>query len=173
MKYAFIIGSNAFVVPSKVISYRDGAGEKEFLRINSVYHDLPATENESFLEADIDIKDVDGHPVTLLANLPVMSAPYAINTTRDSVAVLRPDGTTVIHIHQLDDETAMSLEHNITAELEVNMPVVVIRINGEFMLGDIHVRAENEKLFINNNGYGNSVLPGKNQLQFTTEGVVV
>jgi hypothetical protein len=73
----------------------------------------------------------------------------------------------------MDDDTAMSLEHNITAELEVSMPVVVIRIFGDFILGDLHISAQNEKLFVNDNGYGNSVQAGLNQLRFTEEGVEV
>ncbi len=67
----------------------------------------------------------------------------------------------------------MSLEHNIVAELEVHAPIVVIRITGEFILGDLHIRAENEKLLVNNNGYATSAMVGKNQLVFSAEGVVL
>ena len=171
MKYAYIIGTSAFIVPSKVITYVSEGEEKEFLRINSVYHDQDPKAGESFLECDLDIKTLDGRPITLVANKAVTGAPYKIITEKDSVQVLKADGDTIISIHQLDDESAMSLEHNITAELEVNAPIAVIRIFGEFMLGSLYIKAENEKLFINHNGYANSVQAGKNQLQFTTEGV--
>ena len=171
MKYAFIIGSNAFVVPNPVISYIDDEEEREFLRINSIYHDLPTTEKPSHLDIDLNIKDTDGTPIFMLTNMTVDNAAYSIKKERDSIEVLRADGSLVIHVHQLDDETAMGLEHNITAELEVNTPVAVIRINGDFMAGGLHISAENEKLFINGNGYGNSVQAGKNQLKFTTDGV--
>ena len=173
MKYAYIFGSNAFVVPSKVVSYADGEEEKEFLRINGVYHDLPPGAGEQHLDIDINIQDTDGTPVLMLANLTLNSAPYSVKKERDSIEVLRGDGSLIIHVHQLDDESAMGLEHNITAELEVNMPVAVIRVNGDFMIGNLHVSAENEKLFINGNGYGNSVQAGKNQLKFTADGVVL
>ncbi|HEY8780225.1 MAG TPA: hypothetical protein VIM16_01315 [Mucilaginibacter sp.] len=171
MKYAFIIGSNAFVVPSRVVSYADNEEEKEFLRINSIYHDLPPTAGESHLEIDLDIKDLDGTPVLMLANLTLNGAPYTVKKERDSIQVLRADGSLIIHVHQLDDDAAMSLEHNITAELEVNTPIAVIRINGDFMTGKLHISAENEKLFVNNNSYANSVLAGNNQLKFTADGV--
>lgn len=173
MKYAFIIGSNAFIVPSRVLSYSDGDDEKEFLRINSIYHDLPPGAKEPHLDIDLDIKDFDGTPILMLANRTLSSSFYTMKQERNSVQVLRADGSLIIHVHQLDDDSAMSLEHNITAELEVNMPIVVIRINGEFMAGGLRVSAENEKLYVNDIVYANSVLAGKNQLHFTTNGVVL
>ena len=173
MKYAYIIGSNAFVVHSKVISYTEGGENKEFLRINSVYHDQGEPAPETHLDIDLNIRDHNGTPVTLLANKAATGGPYTIKTTRDSIEVLRTDGSILIHVHQMDDDTAMSLEHNITAELEVNMPVAVIRIFGDFILGDLHISAQNEKLFVNDTGYGNSVQSGLNQLLFTEEGVEV
>jgi hypothetical protein len=173
MKYAYIIGSNAFVVHSMVVSYDDHGDDKEFLRINSVYHDQGAPAPETHLDCDIHIKDMNGTPVTLLANKAVTGGPYTVNTARNFVEVLRADGSTVIHVQQMDDHSAMSLEHNITAELEVSMPVVVIRIFGDFILGDLHISAQSEKLFVNDNGYGNSVQAGLNQLRFTEEGVQV
>ena len=36
MKYAFVIGSNAFIVPRGAISYGDHDFGKEFLKINSI-----------------------------------------------------------------------------------------------------------------------------------------
>ena len=107
----------------------------------------------------------------MLANLTLNGAPYTVKKERDSIQVLRADGSLIIHVHQLDDDAAMSLEHNITAELEVNTPIAVIRINGDFMTGKLHISAENEKLFVNNNSYANSVLAGNNQLKFTADGV--
>ena len=172
MKYAFVIGSNAFIVPSNAISYGDGYG-KPFLKINSIYHDLPPAEKQPFLDIDLDIKYTDGTDVIILANKPVTGAPYTIEKERDSIRVLSLDGSLIIQVHQLDDKSAMSLEHNITAELEVHAPVVVIRISGEFMVDHLHIRAENEKLFINDNGYATSAMVGKNDLKFTSEGVVL
>jgi hypothetical protein len=80
---------------------------------------------------------------------------------------------TIIDIHQLDDQTAMRLAHNIIAELEVQSSVAVIRIRGDFMLGGMHIEIDNEKLFINGNSYANSVLAGQNNLQFVPSEVVI
>lgn len=173
MKHAFIIGSNAFIVPGKTISYGTEGNWKHFLKINAIYHDTSAPAESSHLDIDVEIKDVDGTPVSILSNKPITGAPYTIKTERDNIHVLRLDGTTIIQVHQLDDESAMSLEHNITAELDVHAPVVVIRITGEFFVDHLRIRAENEKLMINDNGYGNSVMIGHNDLKFTEAGVVL
>ena len=173
MKYAYIIGSNAFVVPSRVINYLDNGEEKEFLRINAIYHDLPPTAEKTVLDVSLNVKDTNGSPVIIEANNTAPNAMFSVEKERDSVKVVRPDGSTIIHIHQLDDDSAMALEHNIVAELEVNTPVVVIRIYGDFVLGNLHISAENEKFFINRDGFANSVLAGKNQLKFSAEGVLL
>ena len=172
MKYAFVIGSNAFVVPRNTISYGEDGREKEFLRINAVYHDLPHNET-SFLDVSLDVIDAHGNPVTIRSNDPVEGMPYTVKRERDNIQVFNPDGSLIIQVHQLDDDSAMALEHNITAELEVNTPVAVIRVTGDFRVGDLHIRAENEKLFINDNSYANSVQAGKNDLVFSSAGVVL
>jgi hypothetical protein len=173
MKYAYIIGTNAFIVPSRVIGYSDNGEEKEFLRVNSIYHNLPPKAEQSVLDIDLNIKDTDGTAINIVLNNLQAGSPFSIKKEHDSIQVLRPDGSTVIQVHQLDDDAAMDLEHNITAELEVHAPVVVIRIFGDFILGDIHISAENEKLFVNDNGYANSAMIGKNQLVFTADKVVL
>src|ERR1700741_1134799 len=120
MKYAYIIGSNAFVVPGNVISYRDHGDQKEFLRINTLYkHATPHHEGEVF-SCDINITDADGASINLLSNKPVNAPNYRVDTTYDSVEIKRPDGSVLLHVHQMDEDPAMSLEHNIVAELEVN-----------------------------------------------------
>jgi hypothetical protein len=172
MKYAFVIGSNAFVVLRNTISYGEDGQQKEFLRINAIYHDLPGKE-ASFLDVSLDVRDAHGNAVTIRSNDPVVGVRCTVKRERDNIHVLNPDGSLIIQVHQLDDDSAMALEHNITAEFEVNVPVAVIRITGDFRVGDLHIRAENEKLFINDNGYANSVQSGKNDLKFSSAGVVL
>jgi hypothetical protein len=173
MKYAFIIGSNAFVVPSGRVCYSGQQGEVEFLRINSIYHDLSPNAVEPVLKIDLNVCDLEDNPVKLVANKLVSGTAYIVKQERDYIQVLKQDGTQIIQVHQLDDETAMSLEHYIVAELEVNTPVAVIRITGDFKLGELNISAENEKLYVNDIGYANSALAGNKQLEFTTEGVML
>jgi len=169
MKYAFIIGSSAFVVPRGVISYTDAAGSGEIVRIKTIYNDNPV----SFFSVDVDIEDLHGNKVKLAGNKATENPGLSILTTRSKVQVLNPDGTIIINIQQMDKNSAMALEHNIVAELEVNAPVVAIRLFGNFKAGDLRITAEAEKLLINDNGYATAALAGDNELQFTDKGVVL
>jgi len=173
MKYAFILGSSAFVVRKPVISYADNEDETDFLKINSIYHGSPTKGERPPLDIDLDIKDIDGTQVFMMANLSLDTAPYTVKRERDSIEILRADGSLIIHVHQLDDDSAMNLEAYIVAELEVNTPIAVIRINGDFMAGDLRISAENEKLYINDIGYANSAHAGNDNLKFTPDGVVL
>jgi len=170
MKYAFIIGSNAFVVPSGVISVTDGEHSKEILRVKSIYHD---TEPGSHLAIDLDIDDMMGNHIKLINNVPQEGTTLRIEKERDFIRILKADGNMVINVRQMDEESAMALEHNIVAELEVNMPVAVIRVFGDFISEGIHISAENEKLFINKNGYATSALAGDNHVRITPQGVTL
>ena len=169
MKYAFIIGSNAFVVPNGVISIKDGEHSREIIRIKSIYQ---AHQPGSHLMVDLDIEDHHGMRIKITNNVAENYSAYVLKTESNSLKILNPDGNIFINILQMDEDSAMALEHNIVAELEVNMPVTAIRIFGDFKAGDLNISAENEKLFVNDNGYGTSALAG-NKLQFTTEGVVL
>jgi len=173
MKYAFIMGSNSFIVPGNTLVYSDHNQTIDFLRITSIYHDRPAGQGESSLTIDLDIKDVDGSEIKLENNKPIQTGKADIAEHRDRLHITRGDGTTVIDVHQLDDVSAMRLEHNIIAELEVHSPVAVIRVRGSFMVNDLHIEIDNEKLFVNGNSYANSTLAGKLNLQFTNTSVVL
>lgn len=173
MKYAFVIGTAAFIVPGKAINYGSDGNWKPLLRINSIYEEKGDGAEISQLNVDIDIKDTDGTAITIVANKPATSSSYNITAVKDSIKVTRSDGTPVIHVHQLDWDAAMALEHNITAEFEVQQPAAVIRITGEFLVDAMHVRAENEKFFIDDNGYATAAMIGHNDLKFTPDGVVL
>jgi len=173
MKYAFILGSNSFIVPGNTLVYSDHGQTIDFLRITSIYHDRPAGQGESSLTIDLDIKDTDGSEIKLESNKPIQTAKADIAEHRDRLHITRADGTTIIDVHQLDDVSAMRLEHNIIAELEVHSPVAVIRVRGSFMVNDLHIEIDNEKLFVNGNSYANSTLAGKLNLQFTNTSVVL
>jgi len=170
MKYAFVIGSSVFVVPNGVISYADVTGSREIIRVKTIYHD---TNPASFFSVDVDIDDLHGNSIKLVNNRAEENPNLQVLTSRNRVQVLNPDGTTIINIQQMDDNSAMALEHNIVAELEVNAPVAVIRLFGDFKAGNLQISAENEKLFINDNGYATSALAGENELLFTVNGVML
>lgn len=170
MKYAYILGSNAFVSPHGYISYTEDDQTKQFLSIRSIYRDTAAGSN---LSVDLDIRDMLDRELKLNENQPGADNMFKIAADRDRVHVTDHMGNTIIDIHQLDDESAMALEHNIIAELEVNSPIAVIRVRGNFMLGRLHIEIDNEKLFINNTAIANSVLAGSSNLQFVPSDVII
>jgi hypothetical protein len=170
MKYAFIIGSNAFIVPSGIISYADINGSKEILRVKSLYHD---NQPNTYFSVDLNITDTHGNAIQLVDNRASGMFNFRVTTERNSVSILNEEGSYIIHIQQMDDASAMGLEHNITAELEISTPVAAIRIFGDFKAEGLTISAENEKLFINDNGYATAALHGTNQVEFTAQGVVL
>jgi hypothetical protein len=173
MKYAFLLGSNVFIVPNNTISYIDNEQTNRFLRILSVHQDTPPDQKRAILSIDADVKDNEGHILHITGNQLEDISQFEIHETYDRVLVTKPDGSTVLDVHQLDYETAMSLEHNIVAELEVNMPLAVIRIRGNFLIGGIHIEIDNEKLFIGNDSYATAALAGENDLKFSNLGVLI
>ncbi|HVS93514.1 MAG TPA: hypothetical protein VHE59_15850 [Mucilaginibacter sp.] len=173
MKYAFIMGSNAFVVPDNTLSYVDHDQSNRFLRILSIQQETPPDQPRAVLTIDADITDYEGHRLQLTANKPEATSDFDVHETPNRVHVTKPDGTTVLDVHQLDEKVAMGLEHNISAELEVNMPVTAIRVRGNFMTGGIHIEIDNEKLFVDGDSYGNSVQAGEHDLRFSHEGVLI
>ena len=170
MKYAFILGSNAFVTPHGAITYSSDDEIKSFLSIRSIYLTNAA---DSHLSINAEIKDMHGRLLRIDNNVAQRDTDFNVKTDLDQVLVTDANGTTVLDVHQLDEESAMALEHNISAELEVNMPFTAIRIHGNFMLEGMHIEIDNEKLFINGNSIGNSVLAGQNNLQFVPSNVII
>ncbi len=168
MKYAFVMGSSAFIVPSGVIRYADDDNNNEILRINSLWHD---NEPNSYFSIDLDIKDKNGNGV-IVSNNKALGTGVSVIADGKSVQVLDESGVNIIKVIQMDDHTAMGLEHNIVAEFEVNMPLAAIRIFGDFKTHDLHILAENEKFYINDDGYATSALAGTD-LRFTADGVLL
>jgi hypothetical protein len=173
MKYAFLFGSNVFVVPGNTISYFDNEQATRFLRIVSVHKDDRADEERFVLSIDADIKDNEGHVLHITNNQSEDVSNFLIHETYDRLLVSKRDGSTVLDVHQLDYKTAMSLEHNIVAEMEVNMPLHIIRIRGNFMAGGLHIEIDNEKLFIDDDSYATAALAGDTDLKFSHSRVLI
>jgi hypothetical protein len=169
MKYAYILGSNSFISPHGFISCNEDGRDISFLSIRSVYHDTAA---DSRLSVDIDIRDMLDRELVLTDNQAGNATGFNITEQRDRVLITNHNGDTIIDVHQLDDQSAMRLEHNIIAELEAHAPVVVIRIRGNFMVGRIHIEIDNEKLFINGNSIANSTWGSNDNLKFIASDVV-
>src|SRR5579862_9792742 len=170
MNYAFILGSNSYIVPGNTISFTENQQPQNFLRILSIHKNTPPDQPRSVLTIDADFKDSEGHLVKLVANKAQEAPPFDILEQPDRIHITKPNGETVLDVHQMSWETAMRLEHNIVAELEAHQPIVPIRIRGNVTLGSLHIEIDNEKLFIDADSYANSTLSGKTDLKFSHEG---
>lgn len=169
MKYAFLFGSNVFIVPTNVISYVDNDQTNEFLKIKSIRHHNGI---ESELTIDTDLKDLEGRGLRIHDNEVVKSFGYKVSCTPDRILAKGYNDDTVLDVQQLDDESASQLEHNIVAELEAHEPDAVIRITGDFMMGKMHVAVDNEKLFIGQESYASAAITGDSNLKFTPRGLM-
>jgi len=170
MKYAFLFGSNVFIIPSNVISYVDNDETNEFLRIKSICH------NDGFhsdLTIDTDLKDTEGRGLKIRNNEVVTSFGYKISRAPDRILATGYNNDTVLDIEQLDMESARKLDDNIAAEIEAHSPDAIFRIRGDFMMGKMHVAVDNEKLSIGHDSYASATITGESGLKFTPSGLVV
>jgi hypothetical protein len=170
MKFAFLFGSNVFIIPSNVISYVDNDETNEFLKIKSICHH---NGEDSALTIDTDLMDVEGRGLKIHDNEVIKSFGYKVSKSPDRILAKGMNDATVLEIEQLDEQSAKQLEHNIVAELEAQAPDAVIRIKGDFMMGKMHVAVDNEKLSIGRDSYASAAITGQNELKFTPGGLVV
>ena len=96
-----------------------------------------------------------------------------IDESPERLRILNTDGTTMIDVHQLERHDYMALSHHIVAELERYDPIAVIRVFGHFMIGRHRISIDNEKLFIDNESFAESVLIGRGGVQLRTDGVLL
>jgi hypothetical protein len=169
MKYAFLFGSNVFIIPTNVISYIDNDQTNEFLKIRSICH-WNGTNSE--LTIDTDLKDTEGRGLRIHDNEVVTSFGYHISRTPDRILAKGFNNDTVFDIQQLDSESTSQLADNIVAELGAHELDAVIRISGDFMMGKMHVNVDNGKLFIGHESYSSEAIAAKNQLKFTPGGLL-
>jgi acyl CoA:acetate/3-ketoacid CoA transferase len=172
MKYAFILGSNAFITSHGAISYNDKGETKEFIKINKTVKNKSGTAGS--LDVSVDIKDTDGASVKLTGSI-IESTGFHLEQTNDRIKLLKPDNSTIIDIHELSDKAAAGLSHHIIAELDTQSPITVIRLFGHFMAGSHHISIDNEKVFIDGNSYAESVHVEHHDggIVFASEGVVL
>lgn len=172
MKYAFIMGSNAFITSHNVISYATNGESKEFVRINHTVKHKPGAVATP-LDVNVDVCDARGTSVKLSDNV-IATPGFHVEQTNDRVRILKSDDSLIIDIHELSDEAIAGLSHHITAELDREDYIVVIRLNGHFRVGDLHISIDNEKLFIDDNSYAESVqVEHSGGIVFTAAGLLM
>lgn len=170
MKYAFLFGSNVFIIPSNVISYVDNDETNEFLRIKSICHDNGV---HSDLTIDTDLKDTEGRGLRIKNNEVVTSFGYKVSKSPDRILAKGFNNDTVLEIEQLSEESAKGLDHNIAEEIKAHAPDAIFRIRGDFMMGKMHVAVDNDKLSIGRDSYASAAITGESGLKFTPSGLVM
>jgi len=170
MKYAFLFGSNVFIIPSNVISYIDNDETNEFLKIKSICHD---NGYHSDLTIDTDLKDTEGRGLKIQDNEVITSFGYKISKSADHFLAKGFNNDTVLEIEQLSEESAQSLEDNIMAEIKAHAPDAIFRIRGDFMMGKMHVAVDNDKLSVGRDSYASEAITSDNGLKFTPSGLIV
>jgi len=169
MKYAFLFGSNLFIIPTNVISYVDNDETNEFLKIKSIHnHNGEQTE----LTIDTDLKDTEGRGLRIHDNEVIKSFGYKVSRTPDRILAKGLNNDTVLEVQQLDEESAALLEDSIIADLNAHRPLAIFRIIGDFMMGKMHVAVDNETLTIGNDSYASESLAGDSNLKFTPRGLM-
>ncbi|WDF56745.1 hypothetical protein [Mucilaginibacter sp. KACC 22063] len=156
MKYAFLLGSNAFIVDQPVITYEENGNMVEILRIKSLYGAVHQSSDVHQLVVDTNLKDVDGHNIVLADN-DLNHSDYKVVRTDKQIHVTNGTEHPVIDILQLDDAAIAGLSSHVINELgHVNVDYL-IRVRGDFMVGEHHITIDNEKMFVDDDSIAESV----------------
>lgn len=173
MKYTFLFGSNAFIVDQPVITYLQDGNSVELLRIKSLHSPSANSSDPSLLMVDTNFTDTLGHNI-LLADNDYNHADYKVQRTDNQIHVTNETGHTVIDVLQLDEKTAKGLSSHVLNELNNVGETHILRIRGDFKFADHNITIDNEKLFIDDDIYAESVHVGHNGgIQLSKDGVRV
>lgn len=156
MKYAFLLGSNAFIVDQPVITYEQDGIVTEILRVKSLYRRIDSSSDVHQLVVDTNFKDSAGHNIALADN-DFDHSDYKVTRTEKQIHVTNGSDHAVLDVLQLDDNAVAGLSSHVINELgHVNVDYL-IRLRGDFMVGDHHITIDNEKMFVDDDVIAESV----------------
>jgi hypothetical protein len=172
MKYAVIFGSDIYIGTTGVLGYEDNKGKvKEFFTVREVYRERS---DGSYLALNVDIKDIDGsREVKLFKSKPVVESPNVIvKCDKKRTTVTREDGTIVIDIEQLDpSDPSVPQTGPMREMLNKNQLEAVIRVTGNFAVGDYKVKATTENIQIGGMTIGGNLSVGTGGLVLRQMGI--
>jgi hypothetical protein len=156
MKHAFIFGTSIFLSEQNTLSVSDGEIKAEFLRILSFNNDKNA---DKTLCINATISTLDGGIVHVSANGVEGRTDIRTEITANRVKIYQTGhAEPVLDVYQLDPHEFHGLSSHILNEIHVQHPDRVLTIKGNFKVGPTHFMIENEKMFIDNNGFANGVI---------------
>jgi hypothetical protein len=172
MKYAFILGSNAFLVSKPVISFTENGETRDLIKLNRTY-EPHKTGADSFLDVDTDVAlPHKGAGLKLKNNSANGSAVgYHVKESDRQVMVLGGDEHIILDVHQLDADAIRGLSSHVINELDWHEPYIAIRVRGAFSVGDHEIEIDNEKVFIDNESYAETVHVGNDGVVFSPQGI--
>lgn len=158
MKHAFIFGTSIFLSNQNTLTYVNGDKSIEFLKVLSFYHYQKGMPDR-VLSIDANIISPSGEVIRVSGNR-LEEGPSTVHVETDANRVwVYQSGhhEPVLDVYQLDTHEYAGLSSHISNEIGVQHPDAVVTIKGNFMVDDAHFLIENEKMFINNNGFANGV----------------
>ena len=172
MKCTFLLGSNAFIVNNPVITYVQDNNTVEILRIKSLYSPLHNDQNSTVLIVDTNFTDAHGHNIALIDS-DFSHSDYKTVRTDKQIHVTDSNGHIIIDVLQLDEDAKPGLSSHVVNELAHHPDTTVIRLRGDFMFGNHRLTIDNEKFFIDDDVYAESVHSGNNGLELSANGIKV
>ena len=173
MKYAFILGSNAFLVSKPVISFIENGVSRDLIRLNRLY-EHPKSGTDSLLDIDTDVAlPHNGGALKLRGNKSDgLASGYRVQEGEKQILILGHDDHIILDIHQLDPEAIHGLSSHVINELHWHEPYIAIRVRGAFSVGEHEIDIDNEKIFIDNESYAETVHVGDEGVLLSTEGIL-
>ncbi len=148
---AIMLGSNMYIGTEGLLKYFDGSTYKDFFRVREL-HNIRSF--DSHLTIDVDIKDAEGNrEIKLAKSRPVASNldNLKIETNKTCTKVSKNDGTLIICIEQLllTDES-LPKDGPVKMAIESGFINSIIRITGNFKVGETQVEMTKEELITGN-----------------------
>jgi len=171
MKYAFIFGSNIFITTDRIISYSDKESKVQFLKIQSFYAHRQNAEDHVLL-IDLDINTTDDQKIVLNNNQPVADTVIEVKVEPKRVQLYRAGHVQpLLDVYQLTSAEYTHLSSHIANEIEAQQPEVVITIKGDFKVNSHHIVIDSERLYVNGDAFGNSVVNAHEGVNLTPDGL--
>jgi len=158
MKHAFIFGTTIFLSTQRTLTVSDGDNSTEFLRVLSFYNEKKNHENLA-LNIDANILTMDGRALNIAGNSVADRTDIRLEISKFRIKVYQTGHPEpVLDVYQLDEHEYPGLSSHILNEIHAQLPDKVLTIKGNFKVGNTHFLIENEKMFVDNNGYANGVV---------------
>lgn len=158
MKHAFIFGTSIFLSTQNTVALENGDNNTEFLKILSFYKHQQGMADH-VLSINATIYSTAGDVIRVSDNkLEEGPADVHVEAEPNRVWIFqRGHHEPVLDVYQLNEHEFHGLSSHILNEIGVQHPDAVLTIKGNFKVGDAHLFIENEKMFVNSNGYANGV----------------